>query len=204
MAGPRPGPALAAVLLAAGASERMGRSKALMDWHGRPLVRWQAETLALAGAAPVIVVTGYGRAAVKRALDGVPVRIAPNVNYRAGRATSVAVGMGALPADIAGILIANVDQPLTHRVLAALLRAWRVTPQDIVRPAYAGAPGHPVIFPAELREELCAVTEASQGLRAVLRAHPERVRDVALPYPEVVRNLNTPPDYAAARAADGS
>ena len=192
------------MVLAAGRSERFGSPKPLIRWGEVSLVAHQVRTLAaLNEVAEVVVVTGHRAEDVRAALDGLPARSVHNPDYAQGRATSVACAARALPEDCDGILLVSVDQPLHAGALADVVAAWRAAPGDIVRPLYEGRHGHPVIFPGELRAELAAVDDATEGPRAVVRRHAERLRDAPTDYPHVLLNLNTRAAYDAARDAFG-
>ena len=191
-------------MLAAGRSERFGSPKPLIPWGDASLVAHQVRTLAaLDEVADVVVVTGHRADDVRAALEGLPARTVLNSDYAQGRATSVACAARALPEDCAGILLVSVDQPLHAVALAELVAGWRQAPGDIVRPLYEGRHGHPVIFPGDLREELAAVDDATEGPRAVVRRHAARLRDAPTDHPHVLLNLNTRAAYDAARAAFG-
>ena len=191
-------------MLAAGRSERFGSPKPLIRWGDVSLVAHQVRTLAaLDEVAEVLVVTGHRTEDVRVELEGLPARTAHNANYAQGRATSVACAARVLPEDCDGILLVSVDQPLHGGALADVVAAWRDAPGDIVRPLYEGRHGHPVIFPGDLREELAAVDDATEGPRAVVRRHAERLRDAPTDHPHVLLNLNTRAAYDAARAAFG-
>ena len=197
-------PKLCAVVLAAGRSERFGSPKPLIQWGDVSLVAHQVRTLAaVEGVGEVLVVTGHRADEVRAALDGLPARTVHNPDYAVGRATSVACAARALPADCDGILLVSVDQPLHADALADLVASWRDAPGDIIRPLYEGRHGHPVIFPGDLRDELAAVDDATEGPRAVIRRHADRLRDAPTDYPHVLLNLNTRAAYDAARAAFG-
>ena len=114
------------MVLAAGRSERFGSPKPLIQWGAVSLIVHQVQTLAdIAAVSDVIVVTGHRADDVRAALDGLPARTVHNANYAQGRASSVACAARALPADCAGILLANVDQPLHAGALADLVASWQ-------------------------------------------------------------------------------
>ena len=191
---------IAAVVLAAGRSQRMGVPKALLDWGGLPLVMHQVSVLAAHDAvAEIVVVTGHAADQVTSVLAGSSARAVRNPNYRSGRATSIVTGGPPLDQRAAGILVVSVDQPLETAVVRALLQAWRADPESIWRPIHQNRHGHPVTFPHDLRGELEAVTDATQGLRAVMRGHADRVRDLPVDQVSVLLNLNRPEAYDAAR-----
>lgn len=192
------------MVLAAGRSERFGSPKPLIRWGDVSLIAHQVTTLAvLDEVAEVLVVTGHRAEDVRAALDGQPARTLHNPDYAQGRATSVACAARALPPNCNGILLVSVDQPLHPDALADLVADWRTATGDIVRPLYEGRHGHPVIFPGDLRAELAAVDDATEGPRAVVRRHAARLRDAPTDYFQVLLNLNTRPAYDAARAAFG-
>lgn len=113
------------VLLAAGASSRMGRHKLLLDFGGEPLVRRAARALLAGGAAGLVVVTGRDAEGVKAALSSLGARFAHNADFAAGElASSIAVGLAAVPSGAAGALVMLADMPFVgaphvRRVLAA-------------------------------------------------------------------------------------
>jgi molybdenum cofactor cytidylyltransferase len=196
-------PALvAAVLLAAGESTRMGEAKALLPWtDGRPLLAFQHAALTAAGYAPVIVVLGH-RARELRAALPPDAHTVVNPRYAEGRATSIAAGVRALPDGLAGVLVVSVDQPRAVATLRALREAWeRAGRPALAVPALNGLPGHPPLFNARLRAELEAVSEERQGLREVVSRHREARVLVPVDDPLTLTNLNTPADYQAALAA---
>ena len=170
-------PRLAAIVLAAGESTRMGRPKALLPWGGVPLVRHQVDLLASQPAVdPVIVVVGGLLDEVQATLDSTPARMVTNPRFRDGRATSLAAGARALKGRPTSVLVVNVDQPLADDLLDPLIKAWRAHPNALLRPTFAGRGGHPLIVPADVAPELEPVTEATQGLRAVVTRHRHRLR----------------------------
>ena len=192
------------MVLAAGRSERFGSPKPLIRWGDDSLVAHQVRMLAaLDEVAEVLVVTGHRADDVGAALEGLPARTVHNADYAQGRATSVACAARALSNDCDGILLVSVDQPLHPDALAILVASWRDAPGDIVRPLHEGRHGHPVIFPGDLRTELAAVDDSTEGPRAVVRRHAARLRDAPTDYPHVLLNLNTRAAYDAAMAAFG-
>lgn len=185
---------VAALILAAGASTRMGQSKPLLPWGDRSLLQWELDQLLNSCADEIIVVTGNRSEAVRRALGEGARYCVFNQRWPQGRATSLAAGASAL---IAGgraapevIVVQNVDQPTRAEIVDRLVGELRSSGADIVQPSYQGKAGHPVVISGRLIEELVHAKEATLGLRAVTEAHPPRLIEVDDP---VVRlDLDTP------------
>ena len=195
---------LAAIVLAAGESTRMGQPKALLPWGGVPLVRHQVDLLAAQPAVDqLIVVVGALVDEVQATLDSTPARVVTNPRFREGRATSLAAGARALKGRPTSVLVVSVDQPLAPELLDPLVTAWQAEPDALLRPTFAGRSGHPLIVPADVAPELAQVTEATQGLRAVVTRHRHRLRSVPVESELAVLNLNTPADVAAAEPSSG-
>lgn len=196
----------AALLLAAGESRRMGQLKALLPWQGTTLLSHQIAALDAAGVGRIMVVLGYRAAELQEVLQGE--RAArPNVawvvnrDYLQGKTTSLKAGLRALsPPNPQTLLLLNVDQPRRPETLAYLLRQHQDAAARITIPTYRGQGGHPVLLDAALRDELLAITEETQGLRAVMQRHQGFIHRVAMDTPEVRWDLNTPEQYRAALA----
>jgi len=201
---------IAALLLAAGESTRMGRMKQLVPWDGRPLVAWQAEQLRDAGADEVVVVLGH-RAAEIRAAVPPWCRVVVNEAYKDGRATSLRAGAEALmrssesesvpQQNVEALFILSVDQPRPAWLSRRLLQKWRETRAPIVSPKFPRRFGHPVLLDGSLLPELRLVEEASQGLRAVVQNHSSQAVAVPVDNEALDYDMNTPEDYKAALAA---
>lgn len=185
----------AAVITAAGLSSRMGQPKALLDWNGLPLAQHQLD--GLAGWGEVVLVLGHEAARIAAALRlPANARAIVHAGYRAGRASSLRAGFAALRGPVESILVVGVDQPLAPAGLAALVAT--ATPADaIAMPTWKGRRGHPVLFAGRLIDELLAIREEDEGLRAVVRRHPARLVPVDGPF----WDLNLPEDHAAALEA---
>jgi molybdenum cofactor cytidylyltransferase len=190
---------IAALLLAAGESTRMGRPKALLPWGDRPLLDYQlGELSASAAGEAVVVVLGHGSAELSPIVRAHAARLVVNPHYREGRATSIAAGMAAVPPDAEAVLIASVDQPRPRAVYDRLIAAHRSGGGPITRAVHRGEHGHPTVFGRALFDELRRVSEESQGLKSLLRRHADGVRDAEVDDPIVLVNLNTPEEYRQA------
>ena len=192
-------PGIAAVLLAAGESTRMGEPKALLPWRGVPLIAHQAQALHDAGYGPIIVVLGHQGALLRAVLPKLPsLVVVENRRYLQGRSTSVVHGLKEAPPDAAGVLTLNVDQPRP----ATLLRRLRETFEESLPPlavvAYNGKSGHPILFSAALIPELLAITEKRQGIREVVSRHHDSRLLVEVGTPLALIDLNTWADYEEA------
>ena len=114
---------IAAVLLAAGASNRFGeKNKLLSDLGGKPLIRRVAEAIVCSGV-EVVVVTGCDRLLIERALEGLPLRFAHNLNWESGMGASIAVGVMALGQQVQGAFVVPGDLPFLTSDLIKDLRA---------------------------------------------------------------------------------
>jgi len=190
--------AITAVLLAAGESTRMGQLKALLPWHGKTLLRYQVDALLAAPVERIVVVLGHRREELLPILPSDPrVTTAVNDDYTSGKVSSIRTGIAAAPPG-QDILLLGVDQPRPPALITEVLGAHAAAGARISVAACHGRGGHPVVFSAGLRPELLAITEESEGLRAVMRAHAGDVQHVETGDPLALVNLNTPEDYEAA------
>jgi molybdenum cofactor cytidylyltransferase len=196
-------PEIAAIVLAAGLSTRMGTPKPLLPWDGRTLVEYQVAQLVAAEISQVIVVTGHAADEVERVLAGSSARVVRNPQYREGRAGSVRVGAAAVREPVTAVLTLNVDQPRPAELIRAIVLAHLSGDAAITVPVWAGRRGHPAVFAGALLPELRAVTEDGEGLRAVRRAHAAETRAVDLGDPRVLVDINTPESYREARRLFG-
>lgn len=186
---------VAAIILAAGASRRMGEPKPLLAWGGKPLLTWEIEQLLASCVDDIVVVTGNRADLVRREIgDGARYCIF-NARWAQGRATSLAAGARALVAagraapDV--VVIQNVDQPTRADIVDLLVGELRTSGAEAVQPSYLGKTGHPVVVSGALIPDLIAAREETEGLRAVLDAHAPRV--VAMDDEPLVRiDLDTP------------
>ena len=189
----------AAILLAAGASTRMGRPKALLDWRGRPLARWQADQLAEA-CDLVIPVLGANAAEIAAVLPERPsIRPILNRAWQRGRASSIRTAARRIPASAETIIIASVDQPATAEIVRKLLDHLQQRPDaQIAVPRRDGRNGHPAAFRATLLPELRQVSERNQGLKAIRQRHADATAFLETDDPTVLLDLNTLTAYERA------
>lgn len=172
----RAGPALAAVVLAAGEGRRFAGDghKLLADWRGRPLVRVAVDAAVEAGIGPVWVVAG---AVDLRGVMPAGVEILDNPRWADGQATSLAVAVDAAAArGLAAVAVGLGDQPL---VAPGAWRAVAGGPGPIVVATYDGQRRNPVRLDREVWPLLRR--EGDEGARTLLRQRPELVREVACP-----------------------
>ena len=190
---------IAAVVLAAGLSRRMGQAKLLMPVGGRAIVRYVVESVLAGGVDLVWVVTGPDVEPIAAALSGLEVQIAVNPAPEEGQAGSLRAGIAALPASVDAVLVALGDQPsLAPSIIPALLAARRTTPKLIVAPRYRDGQGNPVLFKREIFPELLRLT-GDQGARPIIQKEPARVEWVELDLP-MPPDVDTPDDYEKIRA----
>ncbi|HET9855907.1 MAG TPA: nucleotidyltransferase family protein [Methylomirabilota bacterium] len=190
---------IAAVVLAAGLSRRMGQAKLLLTVGGRAIIRYVVESVLAGGVDSVWVVTGPDVEPIETALGGIEVQYAVNPAPEEGQAGSVRTGIAALPPSVDSVLIALGDQPLlAPSIIPALLAARRASPKLIVAPRYRDGQGNPVVFKREIFPELLRLT-GDQGARPIIQKEPTRVEWVELDLP-MPADVDTPDDYEKIRA----
>ncbi len=183
---------IAAVVLAAGASTRMGRPKALIEWRGRPFYESCVALADAVGCEPVVVVDGAQRLASPTDDAFVLVH---NPGWERGPLSSLQVGLrAALERSTTAALVLSVDRPHVRvQTVAALVRAHADRPEAFVQPSWRGQRGHPVLYPRALVEALLALPPTDTP-RAVVR-RPDVVKGrvvVPLDDPAVTDNIDTP------------
>lgn len=190
---------IACIVLAAGGSRRLGRSKQLVRYRLRPLVV-HAVTAARRAlpAAPLIVVVGAEALKVRLVLrrDGCVASVVANARWAEGLATSLHAGLAAAPRDARAALVLLVDQPrVDAAALERLLRAWRRRPGLPAAARYEGRSGVPAVLPRRHWRALRSL-QGDQGARAWLRG----VRTLtSVDMPEAVVDIDTPADLAKLR-----
>jgi CTP:molybdopterin cytidylyltransferase MocA len=190
------------VILAAGASSRMGRPKAALPIGGRgeTCLSRLARTLLAAGLPRVTVVAGADVEAVRGALPPRErrVRLVEHAGWARGQLSSLQAGLDAVVDEtLEAVLVALVDVPLiSPDTVRALVGAWRAARAPITRPVSGPRHGHPVIFDRSVFEEL-RHADPAVGAKAVFAAHSGEVLDVEVRDPGAFQDLDTPEDYQA-------
>ena len=187
------------VVLAAGQSARMARPKLLLPFEGRPLVCHAVECMAAAPVAPVVCVLGYRAPEVESILRKYtfpqPILVRKNEAYASGRASSVKVGIEALPEGCAAAVFLPGDMPLLlpGDVAALVERFERTGAPIVVAVDEAGQRAHPVLFARGLFPRLVALTGDESGHGVILESWPEAEK-VTVPRRRVV-DIDTEEDY---------
>ena len=194
---------LAAIILAAGDSRRMGTPKALLpDPDGRPFVARLVRSFSAAGIDEIVVVTGAMHPAIVDAIaaDSPPARplCVRNPDPSRGQLSSLWAGLeAAIRSDIEGVLVTPVDIPMIRTAtIRQVVDAWVRTHAPIVRPVVGERHGHPVLFD---RVTFDALREAplTEGARVVVHANADRVVNVAVDDEGCLVDIDTPADYEA-------
>jgi CTP:molybdopterin cytidylyltransferase MocA len=189
---------LAAIVLAAGRSERFGRPKPLLPIGDATFLGAILDTIAASRIEEVRVVLGHAAEEVKAALGLSEEIFTVNLGYDAGMLSSVRAGIHALPAGLAGFFLWPVDHPLVRpATIDVLADAYERRGNPIVLPVYREARGHPVLFAASLAPELIASPDGV-GARQVVHAHADKVLSVPVDDPGVVTDIDTPEAYREA------
>ena len=193
---------VAAVVLAAGRSTRMGAvNKLIAEIGGKPLVRIAAEQALASRASPVIVVTGHERDKVEAALADLPVRVVHNPDYADGLGTSLRTGIAAVPADADGAIICLGDMPqVDARLIDKLLAAF--DPEKgalVVVPSIEGRRGNPVVWSRRFFPDLMAV-QGDIGARHIIASYVEAVVEVPVAGDAALTDVDTPESLSAVKA----
>ena len=189
---------LAGVILAGGRSERMGASKALLDFRGEPFVLRILEALEALDLKHRAVVIGPDSGPVRAVLAGHDCLVVENPDVDGGPIASLRAALAALrPVSPSAVLVWPVDLPHVRvATVERLLEVFRRGGGSVVVPTFAERRGHPVIWSARLFGELETSAAATRdGARAVLHAHLDQAAIVPVDDPAVADSVNTPDDY---------
>ncbi|MDE0390519.1 MAG: NTP transferase domain-containing protein, partial [Rhodospirillales bacterium] len=196
-------PRIAALVLAAGQSRRMGAlNKLLIEVDGEPMVRRVAAAALASRAAPVLVVTGHEAERVRAALDGLDVTFAHNPDYAEGMSSSLQRGVEALDPALDGAVVCLGDMPRTSSALIDRLIAGfnPLEGRAIGVPTYRGKRGNPVLWAARHFGEIRSLS-GDVGARHLIGDHADAVYEVESPDHSVTIDVDTPEALDALRPA---
>lgn len=198
-----PAPHVVGVVPCAGASRRMGASKALLELEGRTFVARVVAALRDGGCASVLVVVRAGAEEEAEAARDAGAVVLENPEPGEGPITSLRLALERLPPDTDAVAFCPVDHPLLRpAAVASLLSALADHGPPLVVPVYGGERGHPGIFGRELFGEL-ADPGLEGGARTVVRRHLDAARSVEVDDPGVVADIDTPEGYRRVVADEG-
>jgi molybdenum cofactor cytidylyltransferase len=185
---------IAAVVLAAGRSTRMGGpNKLLAEIGGKPLVRIAVEQALASKASPVIVVTGHQEDRVTAALAGLPVKFVHNPDFADGLGGSVKAGISAVPPEADGAVVCLGDMPQVDAALIDQLIA-AFDPEKgalAVVPVFDGKRGNPVLWSRRFFPELTTI-EGDVGARHLIGRYNEAVVEVPVAGKGALTDIDTP------------
>ncbi len=145
----------AGIILAAGGSQRLGRSKQLLTWDGKPFIRQVVLNALMAEVSPIYVVTGSAHEAVINAVEGLPVNLVYNPDWEAGQSSSMLVGLAAIPEGCDNVIFLLSDQPqVTPILIRQLIECYAQKRAPVTAPLVNGQRGNPVLFGKETFDAL--------------------------------------------------
>ena len=185
---------VAALILAAGQSRRMGAFKPLLPFGDQTVVEFCITNLRTAGINQIVVVVGHRADEIEKRLQSANVSFALNSDPHSEMSVSIARGVEQVGKDAKALLIALVDHPAVPTdTIKQIIDEWK-RGAPLVQPEYNGRGGHPVLIDLKYREDLLHL-DPQKGLRVIFDAHRDKVRRVLVDSPYVARDMDTWEDY---------
>ena len=192
---------IAAVILAAGESRRMGEPKMLLPFGDATIIRTVIQQAQNGNTNHVQVVLGADAEAIQAHITDLGVEHIVNQQYRKGMLSSVQAGIRSLPEEITAVMILLGDQPMiSSGIMDRLIERYRISEKDIVIATADGKRGHPMIFNAAYIPEILSYNEENT-LRDLPGKHPGEVEELETGEPGILRDIDTPADYKNERSA---
>jgi molybdenum cofactor cytidylyltransferase len=188
---------IAAVVLSAGESSRMGRPKALLPIEGETFIGRIVGALKRTQAGKIVVVLGHNADQLAAAIRPLGVEFLVNPDYKLGQLSSLQVAVRSLQSqlDCEGMLLHLVDHPYIDSTLVdRIIERFHETQKDIVVPRCHGKRGHPVLFSRRLFAELLAAP-MDQGAKAVVNAHANETLEIETEEEGIALDIDTPELY---------
>lgn len=185
---------VAAILLAAGQSRRLGAFKPLLPFGDKSVIQCCIDCLREGGANPIVVVLGHRADEIREWIKDVTIAINPDPESEMG--ASIAAGISTLPETAEAVVIALVDHPaIPASIVATLISEWQ-SGARIVIPTYQDRGGHPVLVDLTFKTELLNL-DRTGGLRSFFAGNQNEVKRLPVDSPFIARDMDTWDDYSA-------
>ena len=183
------------VILAAGASKRMGEPKMLLPYENSTIIETVVEKALRSRADHIVVVTGSHSAEIREKLNRFAVDVIFNADHESGMLSSVQAGIRALTRDTKAVIFMLGDQPMVKtEVIDQLIDVYHNHAERIVVPVYRGKRGHPLLVELSLRHQIENL-DPQKGLRQLLLDNPDEVLETEIDTPSILKDIDTKKDY---------
>ena len=187
---------ITALILAAGSSSRMGKSKQFLEVSGKALLIKTIENVLNSLIKNIVVVLGHNSEAHTKLIKHLPTTIVHNTSWERGMGSSIKAGMDEMEKKdqaVDGVICMVCDQPyLTSDHLNSLITAFNNNPKKIIASSYRNTIGVPVLFPKKYFDELTNLDDA-QGAKTILDSNKQEIISINFPRGEI--DLDTKEDY---------
>lgn len=188
-------PSIPGIILAAGRSQRMGKNKLLLTYHGKPILQHVIDVAKESTLFPLILVLGFESDRIQSQVDLATLQVTQNNAFSSGYGSSLQAGLKALSTPCSGAMFLLGDQPLvTVDTLEQLILAFQKEPERWIAPSFNGQRGNPVIAPASQFDTIFALT-GDTGPRKHLKSPSANLKIVEVENRGVVLDIDNPEDY---------
>lgn len=188
------------LILAAGASSRLGQPKQLLVWQNKTLIEHVIDNARQALGDNIILILGAHSEAIRKVVDLRQVKVIENPGWQEGMASSIRAGINALPKSATAVLFLLCDQPSVDAGhVISLLNAWKNAPNRIVATAYGDSVGVPALFPRAYLPQLLALS-GDTGAKSIIMGN--RKNYVTIPLAAATLDIDNLPDYRRLQASN--
>ena len=186
---------ITALVLAAGESRRMGRTKLLLPFGQKTMIEAVISHVTRSQVNHIIVVLGADADKIKSKIKNLPIATVLNSNYKQGMLSSIKCGFHHLPEKTEAVLVCLGDQPsIPSSVADQVIETYKKTKKGIVVPVYHKERGHPVLIDVKYKKEIEKLDPAI-GLRQLVYNHPEDTVEVKVDTSSILRDIDSVDDY---------
>ncbi len=187
---------IAVIILAAGASRRMGKPKQLLPYRGQTLLSYVTKCVLASSCSPVLVIVGANADKIEPEINQLPVQIVKNTEWNQGISSSILCGIAYLKerfSNIKAVVFVTGDQPfISAEIIERLINVYKSTNKPIIASQYGKTIGIPTLFARSFFSELMQL-EGDWGAKKIIQKYPERLTTIDFPQGEI--DLDTIEDY---------